>query len=149
MKKALLSTILMVFSVVAFGQKYDSFGVKIKAKGAQPISTIDSKKSFNGEVVKIEGIAATVCQAKGCWMTMKTTDGSSMMIKFKDYDFFVPKDIAGKKIIIEGVPAIKTTSVAEQKHYAEDANKSKEEIAKITEPKVELSFLASGVLVTK
>ena len=139
----------MVFSVVAFGQKYDSFGAKIKAKGAQPITTIDSKKSFNGEVVKIEGVVATVCQSKGCWMTMETADGSNMMVKFKDYDFFVPKDIAGKKIIIEGVPSIKTTSVAEQKHYAEDANKSKEEIAKITAPKVELTFLASGVLIPK
>ena len=33
------------------------------------------------------------------------------------------------------------------KHYAQDAGKSKEEIAKITEPKDELTFIADGVIV--
>jgi hypothetical protein len=44
---------------------------------------------------------------------------------------------------------MKTTSVAELQHYAEDAGKSKEEIAKITEPKLELTFVADGVIVKK
>ena len=38
------------------------------------------------------------------------------------------------------------TSLDELRHYAEDAGKSAEEIAAITEPKKELRFLASGVL---
>jgi hypothetical protein len=33
------------------------------------------------------------------------------------------------------------------RHYAEDAGKSKAEIAAITEPKREVSFEASGVLI--
>jgi Domain of unknown function (DUF4920) len=57
--------------------------------------------------------------------------------------------LAGTKVIFEGQPAVKTTSVADQRHYAEDAGKSKEEIAKITEPKTELTFVAEGVLVPK
>jgi hypothetical protein len=36
--------------------------------------------------------------------------------------------------------------VEELKHLAEDAGKSKEEIEAITEPKEELKFLATGVL---
>jgi hypothetical protein len=39
--------------------------------------------------------------------------------------------------------------VAELQHYAEDAGKSKEEIAKINSPKTELTFVADGVLVPK
>ena len=42
---------------------------------------------------------------------------------------------------------LKETSVKQLKHYAEDAGKSKEEIAKITEPKKEVIFVAKGVLV--
>jgi hypothetical protein len=38
-------------------------------------------------------------------------------------------------------------SVKQQKHYAEDAGKSKEEIEKIKEPKKETQFIAKGVLV--
>ena len=99
--------------------------------------------------VKVEGEVESVCQAAGCWMKIKLADGKTMRVTFKDYGFFVPKDISGKKVIFEGTPSIKTTSVAELKHYAEDAGKSKEEIAKINEPKTELSFVANGVLVPK
>jgi hypothetical protein len=38
-----------------------------------------------------------------------------------------------------------TTTVEELKHFAEDDGKSKEEIEKITEPKIEMVFEASGV----
>ena len=40
-------------------------------------------------------------------------------------------------------------SVADLKHYAEDAGKSPEEIAKITEPSIEFAFEANGVLLKK
>ena len=82
-------------------------------------------------------------------MKVKLADGNTMRVTFKDYGFFVPKDISGKKIIFEGTPEVTTTSVDEQRHYAQDAGKSKEEIAKISEPKRELTFVATGVLVPK
>ena len=149
MKKIVLGTFLVICTSLAYGQGYNSFGKSIKPKGALSMSSIDTKTEFKGEKVKVEGVVESVCQAKGCWMQVKKSDGTTMMVKFKDYDFFVPKDIAGKKVIFEGIPSVKTTSVAEQKHYAEDAKKSKEEIDKITQPKTELSFIAEGVLVSK
>ena len=39
------------------------------------------------------------------------------------------------------------TSVEELKHYAEDAKKSQDEIDAITEPKTEIRFMASGMVV--
>jgi hypothetical protein len=42
---------------------------------------------------------------------------------------------------------MKTTSVAELKHYAEDAKKSKEEIDAIKEPKKEIRVMAKGIVV--
>ena len=103
-----------------------------------------SKESMNA---KVTGTVESVCQAKGCWMKVKMDNGETMRVTFKDYGFFVPKDIAGKTVVVEGVAEKKTTPVAELRHYAEDAEKSKEEIAKITDPQNELAFVADGVIV--
>ena len=40
-------------------------------------------------------------------------------------------------------------SVAEQRHYAEDAGKTAKEIAAIKKPKQSLSFIADGVKIEK
>lgn len=96
---------------------------------------------------KVVGQVSEVCQAKGCWMTIASANGNEeMMVKFKDYGFFVPKDIAGRKVVMQGYAFREVTPVDELRHYAEDAGKSKEEIEAITEPKEEIKFLASGVL---
>ena len=70
-----------------------------------------------------------------------------MRVSFKDYGFFVPKDITGKTVVIEGTAKQSVTPVAELRHYAEDAGKSKDDIAKITEPEKALTFVADGVIV--
>jgi hypothetical protein len=149
MKNLFITILFLGLTSIAFGQKYDAFGKKIKPKGSTEAASLKGKKDFAATPVKIEGEVESVCQAAGCWMKIKTADGQTMRVTFKDYGFFVPKDIAGKKVIFEGIPAVKTTSVAELQHYAEDAGKSKEEIAKITSPKTELAFVADGVLVPK
>jgi len=87
-----------------------------------------------------------VCQAKGCWMKLDLPDGEQVMVKFKDYGFFMPKDIAGKEVIINGKAYVNEVPVDEQRHYAEDGGATPEEIAKITEPKRTYSFMADGVL---
>lgn len=98
---------------------------------------------------KVVGKVSSVCQVKGCWMTLTSEDPSKpeMRVTFKDYAFFMPKDLAGKHVLIEGTAFVDVTSVDDLRHYAEDAGKSKEEIAKITEPKRELTFEAAGVLI--
>jgi hypothetical protein len=71
-----------------------------------------------------------------------------MRVTFKDYAFFMPKDLAGKHVVVDGYAYVETTTVEELRHYAQDAGKSKEEINAITQPKREVSFEAAGVLVT-
>lgn len=95
--------------------------------------------------VSVRGPVDAVCQAKGCWMTL-TGGEEEMMVKFKDYGFFVPKDIDGREVVVHGKAYYQVTTVEELRHYAEDAGQSAEELAAITEPKRELRFLASGVL---
>ena len=88
-----------------------------------------------------------VCQAKGCWMTLQMKDSTEVMVRFKDYGFFVPKNIAGQEVIVNGKAYVAETSVDELRHYAKDAGKSEEEIEGITEPERTYAFLADGVLV--
>ena len=99
--------------------------------------------------VKIEGKVLDVCPKKGCWLSLEMPDKSVTLVKFKDYGFFVPVEMIGKTVVIEGQAKKVETSVDELKHYAEDAKKSKEEIAAITEPKKEIRLTANGVLVIK
>src|SRR5690625_2820323 len=88
----------------------------------------------------------SVCKSKGCWMKLDLGAEEEAMVKFKDYAFFVPKDIEGRDVLVHGKAYITEMSVEDQRHYAEDGGASKEEIGKITQPKRTLSFLAEGVL---
>lgn len=124
-----------------------TFGEKISADGA--VSYAQLLKNLQGKdsiAVKVVGTVDAVCQMKGCWMNITEANQPEMMVKFKDYGFFVPKDIAGRKVVMQGFAYREVTPVDELRHYAEDAGKSKEEIEKITQPKEELKFMAAGVL---
>jgi hypothetical protein len=96
---------------------------------------------------KITAKVLEVCQEKGCWMKVEKGNGETLMVKFKNYGFFMPKNLVGQTVVLDGEAVVKEVSVKQQKHYAEDAGKSKEEIEKIKEPKKETQFIAKGVLV--
>lgn len=96
--------------------------------------------------VKFKAEVNSVCQSKGCWMRVALGQNQAM-VKFKDYGFFMPKDLAGQEVIMQGKAFVAEVSVDEQRHYAEDAGKTPEEVLAITEPKKTLSFESSGVLV--
>lgn len=125
----------------------DSYGEKITPDNAIESNQI-SKILLKQDSIhtKIMGTVESVCKKKGCWLKMDAGDGQTMMVRFYDYAFFVPKDCEGKKIILEGSAYKTETSVDELKHYAEDAGKSKEEIENITKPETSISFEATGVL---
>ncbi|MCC4214320.1 DUF4920 domain-containing protein [Leeuwenhoekiella parthenopeia] len=104
-----------------------------------------------GDTVKVtfEGPVKEVCQAKGCWMQVDVGAEDPVMVKFKDYGFFVPKDLGGKRVVVHGMAFISEVPVEEQQHYAKDAGKSEAEIAAITLPKKSLGFTASGVKIAE
>ncbi|MBT8261875.1 MAG: DUF4920 domain-containing protein [Bacteroidia bacterium] len=129
---------------------YQSFGEKITADNVLSSEELMEKyKHLNiGDsiAVKFTSEVKEVCQNKGCWMKMDMGEEEAM-VRFKDYGFFMPKDIAGQKVIVDGYAFVTEMSVEDQRHYAEDAGKTAEEIATITEPKRTLSFTSSGVLI--
>lgn len=97
--------------------------------------------------VSFKSTVKSVCKNKGCWMTVDLTEDEEVMVKFKDYGFFVPKDIEEKEVIVKGKAFVAEVSVEEQQHYAEDNGQTEAEVAAIKEPKRTLSFLADGVLI--
>lgn len=87
----------------------------------------------------------SVCKMKGCWMILDVP-GEEVRVTFKDYDFFVPKDIEGREVVVAGKAFLNEISVEDQRHYAEDEGKSKNEIAQIKKPRLTRSFVAHGVI---
>lgn len=128
-----------------------NFGKELSSDNAIAFNDLMTQISTQDSVrTKVKATVESVCQAKGCWMNLVNAEGDtdpSIFVKFKDYGFFVPKDIAGKEVIIEGVAYREVTTVDELRHYAEDEGKSEEEIMAITEPVEELKFMADGVIV--
>ncbi|MDX5417915.1 MAG: DUF4920 domain-containing protein [Hymenobacteraceae bacterium] len=114
------------------------------------LSAAQLQKAVAGQ----DSIQATVtaevvqsCQSKGCWMDVKLDDGSTMKVTFRDYGFFLPvEDLSGKTVVFTGTAKHEIISVDDQRHFAEDAGKSNEEVQAITEAKEELRFVADGVI---
>jgi len=155
--KALFSLFVLLFITISMhaqppnvpADKGTTFGAKTTADNAITVEQLAGiMKSREGKKteVKVKGVVTTVCEAMGCWIKIKSTDGD-MMVRMKDHSFFVPLALNGKEVVIDGIAEEKQTSVAQLKHYAEDAGKSKEEIESIKEPKTEITLTAKGVLV--
>lgn len=96
---------------------------------------------------QMTGTIKEVCQAKGCWMKVALDADNEVLVRFKDYGFFVPKDAADKTVHMNGLAFLGEMSVEDQKHYAKDSGASDEEVAQITEPARILRFEADGVLI--
>lgn len=130
---------------------YNSYGEDISAESC--LSAIEMEERFNnlkpGDTIEVsfKTRVNSVCKNKGCWMTLDLPQEEDVMVKFKDYGFFVPKDIEEKEVIVSGKAYIAEISVDEQRHYAEDNGQSAAEVAAITQPKQTLSFMADGVLI--
>jgi len=130
-------------------ESYSSFGEKISDKNLlskkEIIETYKNLKVGDTAIVKFAAKVNDVCQSKGCWMRLSIGDEEAM-VKFKNYGFFMPKNIADKEVIVQGKAFIAEVSIEEQRHYAEDAGKTADEIAAITQPEKTFAFEADGVL---
>ncbi len=109
---------------------------------ADLIMNMGDEKSIDA---KITAEVTSVCQNKGCWLTIPK-EGGDIRVTFKDYGFFVPMDCAGQKVVLDGVAYLDTMSVELLQHYAEDEGQTEEEVQAITEPEITLAFEAKGVI---
>ncbi len=141
MKNIALPVILLIVSC-SQQPSYTSYGDEINAENSISTSDFLSTVSETEAAYKIEGVVEEVCQAKGCWLKVKNDQGQSIRVTFKDYGFFVPKDIAGRTVILEGQASTVVLEEDVAKHYADDSGKEYDESMRN-----EVSVVASGVLV--
>jgi hypothetical protein len=152
MKTSILSLLVTIFTSLAVYAQSDEapsyFGEKIDAENANDVTELPEMMADQNELTaKVKGTVQAVCQAKGCWMDIDLGNGEVMKVKFKDYGFFVPKDIAGSNVVMEGIARREMVDVETLQHYAEDAGKSEEEVAAIKDPEEKYTFEAIGVIV--
>lgn len=131
-------------------EQFRTFGEKIEAVEAKDaksmLSDYNSIAQNDTLQTKFSAKVKEVCKSKGCWMKLELADGEEAMVRFKDYGFFMPKDIEGKQVIVNGLAFVESMSVEDQRHYAEDGGSTADELAKITTPKKTYGFEANGVL---
>ena len=149
MFKSLL--ILFLPTIILFflpQNKSTYYGEKFSITELEDYNSLKKEISdFNTKDVKIEGEILSSCPMKGCWIKIRSEE-DTILVRFKDYGFFVPKNgIDGDRAIVNGKISLETLSVEQLRHYAEDAGKSQEEINKIKDPQVSLTFLADGVYI--
>ena len=115
-----------------------------RALTTAPLTLTEAASESNvGQTLAVKAPAAEVCQNKGCWMVL-TEGARTMRVTFVDYSFFVPKDIAGKTVVVEGVLSRKLLSAEEAKHYAEESASG---AAAVPGPREEWSLVATSVVV--
>ena len=152
-KLYILTSILFSISLLLNGQSnknFDTYGQSFDIAGINNYK-VEKESLLNNpqDDTKLEGQILSTCPMKGCWMKM-SVEQDTILVRFKDYGFFVPKSGAeGKTAIINGKLSVDTLSVAQLRHYAEDAGKSNEEVSKIINPEITISFLADGVVIDK
>lgn len=152
MTKYLLFSLLIALSFTACKVSKSDTGVKQYGERFTSENTITlaelQKNMQSSETYPcvFEGQIVETCQSAGCWMTVSMPNGEAMTVFMKDHGFAVPtSNCQGKKAFVKGEAFHKELTVAQLKHLAEDAGKSKEEIAAITEPQRILAFTAVGV----
>ncbi len=151
----IFAVVAVCFSFLGQAQQTDylSFGKQINTDDTR--TTVEASKTYQNLMVKdtittkFTATVTGVCQAKGCWVTLSLENGKEAMVRFKDYGFFMPMDIVGKEVVVNGLAFVEEMSVEDQRHYAKDAGDSDDEIAKITKVKKIYSFEADGVLLKK
>lgn len=152
MKKIIILLVAVAATLTACEKQLPSTGTfgdqSITTDGATPVATfIASLDNATEKEGKISGKITQVCQSEGCWFNMDMGDGKPVRVIAKDHSFKLPKDAGGKNAIAQGTLKVVTTDVERLKHLAEDEGQTAEEIAKITEPKMEYEFEATSVII--
>ena len=128
---------------------YEAYGAALDAQSVLPINDLATSfltmKKTDTLFTKVQGTIKEVCSKKGCWMTLDLGGEKDLMVRFKDYGFFMPLEAKGD-VIINGYATISETSAEDLKHYAEDAGALELEIEAIVNSELTYSFEADGVL---
>lgn len=126
-------------------RSFKFYGENFDTKNASGIGAVEGllEDQDSLSTVTFKGEVTAVCQKKGCWMKLKSPNGNSVRVTFKDYGFFVPKDLAGTEVIVTGNASAALLAPDMAQHYAEDEGRAFDPEADLRE----ISIVASGVAI--
>lgn len=128
--------------------KATQFGAELTLKET-PITVDEALAKFKAKQITgpvlLTAKIDKVCKKKGCWMTIKSKS-DDLRVTFKDYGFFVPQNIVGKTVLVEGIIKEEKLTLEETKHFVKDEGGDP---SKVTEAKTDYQFVASGVSLVK
>lgn len=138
--------------VVKSSGGYVNIGEPLTLGNATPVpvsAVLANPSEFAGKPIRIVGTVDSVCEKKGCWITMAGTgQKEELFVKFTcsaEGGRIVPMEAKGRQAIVEGTVTVKEISEADARHYAEDEGASKEAIAKIVGPQKQISVSSPAV----
>ena len=104
---------------------------------------LSGARTYTDRSVIVEGVITNACTEKGCWMQVAPSETESgMRVSFKDYGFFIPQTMVGRRARMAGVTKVTTHSKAAADHLmAEGATLHRNADGTATE----VQFVASGV----
>lgn len=103
----------------------NTFGAAVDPTGAITVDQlVASPDAWTGKEVTVKGTIREVCQKKGCWSTLSSSNPEvNLMVKDKEYQIFLPKDVAGRTALVHGIFTVEVMPLEEARHYAQDAGK--------------------------
>jgi hypothetical protein len=102
----LVGLVSALFAGCGGGARTPSLHVGAPVTVEQPVSIAAlaaSPETFVGQTVRLEGTVKEVCQGLGCWVEVQDAKGTTFMAKSLDDSVLLPKDCAGRKVVVQGV----------------------------------------------
>ena len=97
----------------------DHFGADFSLAAAEPLSAAAAGLEEGAKTLQVSGTVDSVCQKAGCWMVLRDGDVTARIF-MKGHSFFLPRDIAGRKALVEGEMKTKTLTEDFAKHLEQD-----------------------------
>jgi len=104
---------------------------------------LSKPQDYEGKTVKLNGTITDVCQTMGCWLML--SDGTSEIRVTTLHKFFMPKDCAKSKAVVDGT--FKVTEISEEhaKKMNEESQNPKVKTEDIKGPQKVYTLEATGV----
>ena len=163
MFKVSLALLLSILSYQVQAKLYGEDFLAPKGGGEYSISQVfeEMKEKKQLKNIVISGEVSSVCQMKGCWMSIKTSGEKTVKsscdetavsleaqkeirVMFKDHSFSVPKDLKGD-VLVKGTVKKKKLSKYQVKHFLKDLGCLKEQIEAIKRPIYKYQMKATGL----
>ncbi len=104
----------------ATGAGEQAFGAPLAGE-REPVALsalIDDPAAYTGQVVRTEGEISAVCQNMGCWMELRDEQARAVRVPMAGHAFFLPRDVSGRRALVEGPLNVRPLSAAEREHLA-------------------------------